>query len=1056
MRINLFGNLRISFAGRPVTAVNTNRLHSLIAYLILHGDTPQPRERLAFVLWPASSESQARTNLRQLLHHLKRALPAECNWLVTNHFAVRWRQDAPGAIDVVDFQAAIAAAGSARTEQDRAREIQSLTTAAQLYEDDLLPALYDDWLTPLREGYRRRISEVLHRLATLFEEQQEYAAAIPCAERLVALDSLCEAHHQLLIRLHAANHDRSSALRAYHQCLRVLRREMGVEPGPATLELFERILKAEPGASREPISGSPVSPAAKPVSQLQKVRALVGRTMEWQRLASAWQSAVEEGPRVAVISGEPGIGKTRLADELYQSCVRQGHAAARSRCYAGQGQVAYAPVAEWLRSDAVRAGCTHLRPQQLAELARLVPEIREQLPEPELLGPGQPSPLAESWQRLHFYESLNAAFGKSRKPILLYLDDLQWCDPDSLEWLNALLTSSAAAGVLVLGTVRAEETGRDHPFTRFLAGLRQAGMVLEIPLEPLDAQETAELARLESAKPLESGNLGEIFRATRGNPLFVVESVRAGLQSTRVHAVIAARLAQLTAASYELAGLASVVGRPFSFELLEKATDWDEASVSRALDELWRRRIIESRGASEYDFTHDRLREVAGAELSLVRQRYWHRRVARALAEVYGADLASWNGQIASHFEQAGMAEEAIEHYWRAAAYARQRYADTEAADLLRRALALCRGFSESDRRLKQELDLLVTLGPALVTTEGYSAAEVGETYERALDLSRQLDDRNILVILSGVWVFHMVRGDLEKARQFSLEFLRVAEREPTPGLMLAGNFLLGSSLFHLGQLEASLDHMTAAIRTPSGPAESVLALFAGPDIGVFYRSYLAHLAWHRADGNHADGCAADGYAAEAIAAARRMRHPFSQAIALDYAAMLHVFRGESRAALERGREAVELCSRHGFAYYLAMANVLTGWAGAAEGEVAAGLAQLREGLEGMRRLSAEIRLPYYFTLLAETLGRAGQVGEALASLSTGFAFAGKNGEEWAVAELHRVQGDLLAAEGKSEPARASFRRGLEAARRSGSLAFERRLSILADGTAAAPSSERS
>jgi DNA-binding SARP family transcriptional activator/predicted ATPase len=1042
MRICLFGNLRISFAGSPVTAVNTNRLQSLIAYLILHGDMPQPRERLAFLLWPASSESQARTNLRQLLHHLKRALPAECNLLETNHFAVRWRQDAPCAIDVVDFQAAIAGAAGARTENDRAREIQSLTTAAQLYEDDLLPALYDDWLTPLREDYRRRMSDALHRLATLYEEQKQYAAAIPCAERLVALDSLCEPNHQLLIRLHAANHDRSSALRAYHQCMRVLRREMGVEPGAATLELFERILKEEAGAS----------PSAKPASQAQKARALIGRTMEWHRLLSAWQYAVAGSAGVAVISGEPGIGKTRLADELYQSCVTQGHSAARSRCYTGQGQVAYAPVAEWLRSDAVRAGWSSLRPQQLAELARLAPEIREQFPELERLGAAQPSPLAESWQRLHFYESLTAAFGKSRKPILLYLDDMQWCDPDSFEWLNALLTSSAAAGVLALGTVRAEETGREHPFTRFLAGLRQSGMqLLEIPLEPLDAQETAELARLESANPLESGSLGEIFRATRGNPLFVVESVRAGLQSTRVHAVIAARLAQLTATSYELAGVASVVGRPFSFELLAKATDWDEGSVSSALDELWRRRIIESRGPSEYDFTHDRLREVTCAELSLVRQRYLHRRVARALAEVYDADIESWSGQIASHFEQAGMAEEAIEHYQRAAAYARQRYADSEAADLLRRALALCRGFPESDRRLKQELDLLVTLGPALVTTEGYSAAEVGETYERALDLSRRLDDRNIFVILSGAWVFHIVRGDLEQSRQFGLEFLRAAEREPTPGLMLAWNFLLGSTLFHLGQLEASLDHMTAAIGAHSGPAESVLALFAGPDIGVFCRSYLAHLAWHRDDGNHADD-----HAAEAIAAARRMRHPFSQAIALDYAAMLHVFRGESRAAFERGREAVELCSRHGFAYYLAMANVLTGWAGAAEGDVAAGLAQLRQGLEAMRRLGAEIRLPYYFTLLAETLGRAGQVGEALASLATGFAFASKNGEEWAVAELHRVQGDLLAAEGKLEPARASYRRGIEAARRSGSLAFERRLSILADGTAGATSTERS
>ena len=1047
MRINLFGNLRISFAGRPVTAVSTNRLQSLIAYLILHRNAPQPRERLAFLLWPASSESQARTNLRQLLHHLKRALPAEGDWLETTHFAVRWRQDATCSIDVVDFQAAIADAASARTENDRAREIQSLTTAAQVYEDDLLPGLYDDWLTPLREEYRRRISEALQRLAMLFEEQKEYAEAIPYAERLVALDPLSESHHQLLIRLHAANHDRSSALRAYHQCMRILRRELGVEPGPATLELFERILKADPGASGDLTSGSQV---AKPVSHLQKVRALIGRTMEWHQLTSAWQSAIEEGPRVAVISGEPGIGKTRLADELYQACVRQGHAAARSRCYAGQGQVAYAPVAEWLRSDAVRAGWSSLKPQQVAELARLVPEIREQFPDLELLRSG-PSPLAENWQRLRFYESLSAAFGNSRKPLLLYLDDMQWCDPDSFEWLNALLTSPASVGVLVLGTVRAEETGREHPFTGFLAGLRQSGMVLEIPLKPLDAEETAELARLESVKPLESGNLGEIFQATRGNPLFVVESVRAGLQSTRMHAVIASRLAQLMAPSYELAGLASVVGRPFSFELLEKATDWDEASVSRALDELWRRRIIESRGASEYDFTHDRLREVACAELSLVRRRYLHRRVARAMAEVYAADIESWNGQIASHFEQAGMAEEAIEHYGQAAAYARQRYADTEAADLLRRALALCRGFSESDRRLKQELDLLVTLGRALVTTEGYSAAEVGETYDWALDLSRRLDNRNIFVILSGAWVFHAVRGDLEKARQVSLEFLSLAEREPTPGLMLAGNFLMGSCLFHLGQLEASLEHMTAAIGKQGGAAESVLAMFAGPDLGVFCRSYLAHLAWHREDGEHADG-----HAAEAIAAANRMRHPFSQAIALDYAAMLHAFRGESRAALERGQEAVELCGRHGFAYYLAMANILTGWARATESDVAAGLAQLRGGLEALRTLRAEIRLPYYCALLAETFGRAGLVGEALASLSTGFGFASKNGEEWPVAELHRVQGNLLAAEGKTDAARASYQRGIEAARRSGSLAFEQRLLILAGGTAVSASTERS
>jgi DNA-binding SARP family transcriptional activator/predicted ATPase len=1043
MRIELFGNLRVSHAGHLVTSVNTSRLQSLIAYLILHGDTPQPREQLAFVLWPASTEPQARTNLRQLLHHLKRALPAECTSLVTDNYTVRWQQDAACEVDVVEFQAAMAEAASARTEGDRARELQSLTAASELYADDLLPGLYDDWLAPFREEYRQRMAEALRGLATIYEERGEYAAALPFAERLAALDPLSESHHQLLMRLHAANHDRASALRAYHQCMRVLRREMGVEPGAATVELFEKILKAKAGTG--PAQETPERLTARP----QAARALIGRAREWQQLLLAWEAAAEMGPRVALISGEPGIGKTRLADELFHACEAQGHAAARSRCYAGQGQVAYAPVAEWLRSEAVRAEWAGLKPQQAMELARLVPEIREPLAESEPHGSGQPLALTESWQRLRFHEAINAAIGKCGRPLLLYLDDVQWCDPASLEWLDAMLTSPAASRVLVLGTVRAEETGRDHPYTRFLAGLRRSGIAVEIPLQPLSAEETAELAALESTEPLESGKLAEIFRATRGNPLFVVESVRVGIESTRVHSVIAARLAQLTPASYELAGMASVIGRPFSVQLLEKATDWDEGSVSEALDELWQRRIIESWGATEYDFTHDRLREVACSELTLVRRRYFHRRVARALAEVYGEDIEVWNGQIAFHFEQAGMAEEAIESYQRAARYARQRYANTEAAELLRRALELCRGFSDSERRLKQELDLLVALGPAIVTTEGYSAAAVGETYTRALEISRQLGDRNIFAILSGAWVFHTVRGSLEAARQFSLEFLRAAERERTSELIAAGNFAMGSCLFHLGRLEESLEHMTLAADAQDGSAESVLAFFAGPDLGVFSHSYLAHLKWNRG-GDDAENCTA-----QAIASANRIGDPFSQAIALDYAALLFAFQGESGAALERGREAVELCRRHGFAYYLAMGNIVTGWAAAAEGDPAHGLGQLQEGMDSLRALGAELRLPYYYALLTETLRRAGRMREALASVSTGFAFASKNGEQWAVAELYRAQGELLAAEGKREAACASFRKGIDAARQAGSLAFERKLFTLAGGTATSASTER-
>src|SRR6185436_17237050 len=206
----------------------------------------------------------------------------------------------------------------------------------------------------------------------------------------------------------------------------------------------------------------------------------------------------------------------------------------------------------------------------------------------------------------------------------------------------------------------------------------------------------------------------------------------------RVQAVIGARIAQLSPQAYELAGLAATIGRPFSFDLLAKATDWDEDSLSRALEELWQRRIIDGQGAGTYDYTHDLLREVAYTELSPIRQRTLHRRVARALEELYAPDPADVSAWMAAHYDAAGMAEPAIRYYRTAAFVAKQRFADADAVDLIRRALRLCREFPETAKRDKEELELLATLGPSLVATQGYSMPEVGETFERGLLLARR------------------------------------------------------------------------------------------------------------------------------------------------------------------------------------------------------------------------------------------------------------------------------------------------------------------------------
>ena len=762
IRIELLGQLRITLGKDLLTSVNTNRMRSLLAFLVLHNDVPQSREHLAYLLWPESSEAQARTNLRQLLHNLRRALPVDCSLLVADNHTVHWKADKSCAIDVMEFEAAAHAAAKAK-ESDHVAVREALEEAARLYQDDLLPDLYDEWLEPRRAQLRQQFADVLSRLTGLLETLGEYPAGIRHATRLVALDSLRESYYQTLMRLHLRNHDRSSALRVYHQCMRTLQRELGVSPGKFMQEMLKEALKSEE---------LPSAPAELPPYAATKPLPMVGRRMEWERLQDCWRRVMEGEAHFALIMGEPGIGKSRLAEKLFDSCARNAkNTTIRARCYFAQGQLAYGPITELLRAEPMRAARTQLPLPQLAELARVLPEILVENP-----GISPPQPLTESWQRLHLYEAMNTAFRKASKPLLLVIDDLQWCDRHSFEWLHSLFRSGAAKGILAVGTARMEETGRDHALAGLVRELRQAGQLSEMALTPLSVEETETLAAEVAARKCDPAFLSGLYKSTRGNPLFVVESVRASIEGDgdqgsvppRVQAVIAARFAQLSPAAYELAGLAATIGRPFSFELLAKATDWDEESLSRALEELWQRRIIDGQGAAVYDYTHDLLREVANAELSPVRRRSLHQRIARALEELHGADLASISARLAAHYEGAGMAEQAIRCYGVAASVAKQRFADAESADLMRRALRLCREFPETAKRDHEELELLLRLGPSLVTTQGYSVPEVGETYHRGLELSRRLKDTEHLFALlerrmALPWCARRTRG-IEKA----------------------------------------------------------------------------------------------------------------------------------------------------------------------------------------------------------------------------------------------------------------------------------------------------
>lgn len=440
-------------------------------------------------------------------------------------------------------------------------------------------------------------------------------------------------------------------------------------------------------------------------------RKLVGREREWAQLQQAWRSASDGQPRVAVLSGEAGLGKTRLAEEMLEWGQRQGIATASAQCYASAGGLAYGPVANWLRSPPLRGILPSLSQVWLSEIARLLPELLVE--QPQIPPPG---PLTESWQRQRLFQALTQPLFQHHQ-LLLLLDDVQWCDPETLEWLSSLLhlkLGPERAGrrptqLLVIVTLRSEEAQAEGGLETLLQELRTDRLLSEIELGPLSEAETFSLATDVAGLELDPALSAMLYRGSEGNPLFVIEMVRAGgtissqqtlahdqekdrLDSTlppKVQQIIEARLAQLSPEARALVGTAATIGREFTFDVLARAQSADEETSIQALDELWRRHIVREQGMHAYDFAHDRIREVTYGTLSAARQRFLHRRVAEALVAVHAGDLDAVAGQVAAHYERADQAAEAIPYLERAAGAARRSYANQQAVGYLRRAIGL-------------------------------------------------------------------------------------------------------------------------------------------------------------------------------------------------------------------------------------------------------------------------------------------------------------------------------------------------------------------------------
>jgi DNA-binding SARP family transcriptional activator len=688
LHVCLLGIFQLQYKGETVNTINSTRLQSLIAFILLHRQKPISRQQLAAVFWPDTSEAQSRTNLRNLIYKLCKALPEADSYLKLSNQEVQWVDSTSLVLDVQEFENAV------QTTKGQADEQEKLTRAVQLYQGDLLPECYDEWLNPERERLRRQLSNALDRLINVLERKRDYLAAIVFAERLLQLDQLNESAHRHIMRLHSLAGDRTGALRAYQSCAAELKKELSIEPEAETLALYNRLLNSE--------TYKPLSPAE---NEMPRIKPFVGREREWTQVQQAWTRATESHPHCVVISGEAGIGKTRLAEEMMLWVTRQGYLSAVARCFASEGGLAYAPIAEWLRTNALRKQWINLEPTWLIELARVMPEINAERPDlPRSEG------LSADWQRRHLFEALVRAFSTSvvrahSALIAILLDDLQWCDSDTLAWLHYLMRSSFPAKLLLVATLRSEELTSGSALELWMKDLRSIDRLDEVELGPLNAAETKVLAENEAGRALELDVVTRLFAETEGHPLFVVESVRmAGdtdpsvvqrfpeweeiRQSPTIQAVIARRLALLSPAGRDLVGLAATIGHSFAYPVLANAnTEIDEVTLVHALDELLQRRIIHEQGASTYNFSHDKIRAAAYQGMSTARRRYLHRCIGECLEDMVkshqsggsGDEMEEFSGQIGSQYANAGLAERAVPFYLNAAEVAQKVFANERA-----------------------------------------------------------------------------------------------------------------------------------------------------------------------------------------------------------------------------------------------------------------------------------------------------------------------------------------------------------------------------------------
>jgi class 3 adenylate cyclase/predicted ATPase len=790
--------------------------------------------------------------------------------------------------------------------------------------------------------------------------------------------------------------------------------------------------------------------------------ALVGRQEEADLLLRRWQQAKGGEGCVVLISGEPGIGKSRLAQNVLERLSGEPHTRLRYFCSPHhQDSALYPSITQLERAAGLRREDTDeqrldkleallaLGTDDLAEAVPLLADLLS-IPTGDRYPPLYLTPQKRKERTLHAQLAQVAGLA-ARQPVLMVFEDIHWSDPTTRESLDLLIDRVPVLRVLAIITFRPEFTppwiGRSH--------------VTLLSLNRLPPRQRAEMiVGVTGGKALPREIVDQIIDHTDGIPLFIEELTKSVVESgllteaedhytasaptaplaipTTLHASLLARLDRL-APTREVAQIGAALGRSFSHELISAVAGMTEQQLDDALAQLVRAELMFRRGMppdAEYTFKHALVQDTAYSTMLRSRRHQLHAQIGKILMEQFPETAKAQPALLAHHFTEAGMAEPAIEYWLKAGRQALARSAMVEAEALLRKGLNLISGLPDGVRRQEHELALQIGLGQALFATQGWAAPGVGDAYARARQLCDELDrPHKLLPILYGQWIHQAMRADLDRAQRIAGEMRQLGDVQDDSVARVMGCWSSGFTCLHLGDFAVARAHLERGLALFDPIQRPQYAELTPIDALVFLLTQLSLVL------------ACSGYLDQArcrrdagLAEARRLSHAHTLAAALYFASRTGwSIRMQPSELLQEADELLVLSAEHGFAHWRALASVARGWYLSTLGQAEQGIPLLTAGLADQRAIGSALYRTHALTLLADAHRVGGQPQIGLAHLAEADRLADATQVKWVLAETVRMRGDLQALANDRLSAEASFLDAISIAQRQNAKIFELR-----------------